>query len=794
MADFDVSSMLAAASKGKLGAAPSAAVPAPDAESSVIDVGGPSYSPAIPKGQQGSQVVVSPGQASAAPPDNTALTSPPPILDVSGALQAASKGEYKGLQQGQQQQQSVPGAVPPSPAAPPPSGPPPPIVPKPPTGMNWTDIPKAFTGSLAATLDAIPRGVVGDKVVSAVNAGMQTPFHMLGGMQGPGAAYNEAYDEDRAKTNSLSGAYPLANLGGGLTGALAGGAAMGPSLGMNSAAGLLPKLGAAGSYLGRNAAFGGLMSAAQGGDPTTGAAFGAAIPALGLAGSAIKAPFKAAYGKVAPLLGHGGQEASVGNTLSRNLGSSQIESSPVGPLNLAQATNNPEIAAQVDLAPAYNKAAQANLGQAQQSAVNNQIGKIGATSTGPDAAAALTKNIQAASDLAEKQENALWNVPWLTQATIPTSDIKSSVSQALNSLPSGLQIGVKGNIKSILKHLQKMPDQETVGNLNSIRTAMRLAGKPTESNPWAPAISHHMQSAFLDSMDRALNGPGVNSHVEAAWLRARDFTRNLRTGPLGGTDMKAVLDEGNKSSEVSRRLFNFSLGSPEGPQAISELSQFIDGLPAGKPVADNIKEAARSYLAAAMRDAGRVHDGQILNPKTLQDFIRKNEGALLRTGILEKPQMQAFNDLSDYTDMLRRPDQLLRQVNSATHPRGERAKTFIDDIISPWLKKGASLVGMGAMGAHGGIMHGGVGMLVGEKMMGMVSHVEDAMRSLKAEALFNPQLAQALVTKSSPANRALLSPRVRGIIDQARATVTSEATQLLPRTSNENKRPLQLAQ
>jgi hypothetical protein len=230
-------------------------------------------------------------------------------------------------------------------------------------------------------------------------------------------------------------------------------------------------------------------------------------------------------------------------------------------------------------------------------------------------------------------------------------------------------------------------------------------------------------------------------------------------------------------SEGAKNFFNFSNGSGEGPQSIAQLADFMDRLraqPGANVLAGRLRDAARSYVASALVKAGRSGEGQNLSPKLLQDFLRTNAPWMRRSGLFTAPQVNATNQLLDYLGMLRRPEQLLRQVNSATHANISREKTFIDEIMNPWGRKLVELAGLGLGGEHGGGL-GAIAMgAVGNAFEDSVLKAEIAMRGLMAQALLDPRVAQGLMMKATAANRAMLSPQARQIIDTARAAIGSD--------------------
>jgi hypothetical protein len=666
-----------------------------------------------------------------------------------------------------------------------------------------------FIGSLAATLNAMPRGLFGGKTVDAIEAATQTPQRMLYGdvpgpqqqgiygpqqpqgfrLAGPGQAFNEAQQRQQQMNKTLSEGYPLASLGGEMTGGLLGGAMAAPALGWAKAAGVLPRLAEGASYLGRNAGFGGAMSYLNGGDFGTGAGIGAVMPAAHIAGSAlINTPLQWGARQLPQLFSRDAQASAVGRTLAERMSGSPIQTSPVGPLSLAQATDNPVIAAYGDVAPSFNPTAHARLMQDQQDALNQQVARIGGPPrTAPDAANRLSTSLRAADDMIDNHEDMLWNVPQLSQQLVPTSAIKVALQGAIDQIPSGLRLGVTGPIREAVNLLDSMPRYETVGNLNSVRTAIRLASRPSERNPWASAVGSDLQQALTGVMDRTLSAPSIAPDIRTAWQDARDFTREARTGPLSTRPMATAISPEHGASTASRSLFNFSFGDPDGPNSLVDLARFMQlRVPGGGGLSSDIIDGARSYLAAGMRNAGRLDPGQNFNAKTLQDFIRTNSPWMQNSGILTAQQRTALTNLSDYTDMLRRPDNLLRFVSSPTMLRANPKDTFIDEIMNArgrWLAEIATTLGVG-------LGHSGVGGLIAGSASAAFEaatmRAETAMRGMMAEALQDPRVAQDFMRRASPGNWQLLSPKTRQIIDTARAAIGSD---VLPQLSAQPAAP-----
>lgn len=654
--------------------------------------------------------------------------------------------------------------------------------------------PQQLLGSTAATLAALPRGLVGGKTDDYLNAAGMTPLNMLLGWQGPSAAFDQSLKEIEGQNQDLASKYPQASTAGELTGALAGGAAAAPALGWESAVGLLPKAGAAASYLGRNAGFGALMSMANGGDATTGGAIGSLFPALHMAGAGLAAPFSWATRQFAPLFSNAAREQSVGNVLNRAAGGLPIESSSVGPLDLAQATNNPEIAARTDLAPSFNAEANAATRGAQQQAVTSQIGKIGAPASQADASATGTQAIRDLSGMTRERERELWNSPALTDFMFQTNALKQGAQSSLNAIQQddpGLMLGMTSDIRGALDGLGKLPDRANLQNINSFIGVLKsVARRPPMDNPRAGALATRLLNNVEQARDATITASGAPQTVQDAYQAARDFTRQ-RAGIFGTQDMRSVLSKNPTGafnadpSEGLRRFFNFSNGSGEGAANLKQLIEFADQVKndwlgrggQAQLVGDArnaLQSAARSYIAASLTKAARSAEGQNFNPKLLQDFLRTNAPWMKSSGLLAQPQIGAAEKLMGYAGMLRRPEQLLRQVNSSTQARQARSATFIDQIMNPWARRLIELGGV--LGGHhgGGMIGAGAGIAGGAAFEHAVGHAESAMREMMAEALMNPRIAQDLMMKASAANRAMMAPETRQLLATLRVAIGSD--------------------
>jgi hypothetical protein len=244
-----------------------------------------------------------------------------------------------------------------------------------------------------------------------------------------------------------------------------------------------------------------------------------------------------------------------------------------------------------------------------------------------------------------------------------------------------------------------------------------------------------LNNAFKNGMDDTFASSTVGDNIKQAYETARGYTREMRP-MFGAKDNASVV--GKNSAGTFRRdaseglapYFNFSNGSPEGAESIAQLSDFIGSLrhQAGSAgLSAEIRESAKSYVAASLTKAARLEEGQRFSPQNAIQFLSKNSGWMQSSGLFDKNQIKAANDLLEYSRLLRRTESLNMQSGSPTNARGETAKTFVDELLSPLVKRTISL---GAI-LGGGSSHGGAGALGGR----MAASAFDAMLHKAQESL-----------------------------------------------------------
>jgi hypothetical protein len=693
-----------------------------------------------------------------------------------------------------------------------------------------------FLQGLAATAEAIPRGAVGGKVLDIANAALATPLNMIygqpaGSAEAPMApkpapegfrfmglpdAFGQALAEQQAGHKQVQGEAPISSGIGEVTGALGTGLVAAPGLAFKGATTLpqtLPAVidmaGSVGSYLARNAGFGAATSYAAGGSPVTGAEIGggaaAVVPAIA---APLVAAGRTAYRTLAPVFSSAAQEASVAANLGRAVTPGEIQTSPVGPLSLVEATNNPAVAAKSDIAAAYNPAANTSLRTAQQQAVDAQIAKVGTPTTEAAASTTFGNTVRGARVLAGKEESRLWTVPALAVKEVTPTPIRESVGVALREMDPVLRDRMSGQLQALVNKLNRA-GRTTVRDLNGIRSELeRIARNSPDGTERSQART--LSDAFMEGMDRVpeiagapewsytpppsypgyagpprtpVTVPAVepDPEIAAAYQAARDYTREMRT-LFNDSKLAAVLKKAEgvyrmRPSDAAQTFFDFADGGPEGAQTITQLADFIENLkaqPGASKIAITLRDSARAYIAAALSDASRLGAGKAFSPAAMIQFLDKNKAWIASSGLFERPQVEAWQQLLEYGEMLRRPAQLLREVGSATQPRGVRAQSFIDQIMTPWIRRLGELVMTGAAAQ----LHGGVGAALSFMASGgfetAVMKAENAMRTTMAAALFDAQGAKDLLLKATANNARRLAPGTVKLLTQLRLAAGSD--------------------
>jgi hypothetical protein len=649
--------------------------------------------------------------------------------------------------------------------------------------------------------------------------------------------YNRLQQKQRDELAQFHADHPVGAAASGLAGGIASGGVVAPLFGTAPAG---ADLGLQAINYARNVAAGagtGFVSGfgeGQGGTQQRlqsgieGAKFGAALPAAVPAIAAVAAPtvdaLGTAAGKVlaapAKILSPAARTQSVANTLGRDVTAGQVASSPVGPLDLAQATGNPAIAGKVDYAlgsvPEANTTANA-LRTAQRSAVVNQIGKVGRATDRANASDEAVTALRAGHDVLKGEENHLWTVPELAKEKVTVDPIKSSVRQAVAAMDPEVAATMSARLRGIVNRIEKM-SQTTIRDLNVHRSDLQEIVR-TATDPQERAQARALSKAFLEGMDsipeiagRPAAATGMvkleegaskgnvvpeaqafgrkatpviapevapNPALKAAYDTARAYTRQLHSltdRPEVAPLFKAIYGEYKKdASEGAKQLLNLANGTPERPENLSQLADLVEqakSQPKAAQVASDMRDAIRAHFATSLLDAAKLNEGQRWDIAGLQQLLQRNLPWIQKNNIFDAGQVTALKDLLDYVRLLRAPDLMNVQGGSPTVRRLEAGKTFINSIMSPWLRHALAF---GTVGE--GFTHGGVGGVVGSAAAGALEHftlqAEAAMRTLMAHVLLDSKAAADLLRSAKTSPKAL-APQTKALFKELAYQVGAE--------------------
>jgi hypothetical protein len=401
-------------------------------------------------------------------------------------------------------------------------------------------------------------------------------------------------------------------------------------------------------------------------------------------------------------------------------------------------------------------------------------------------------------------------VPKLANAPVTPDPIQAHVNDAIAALDPVMRDEMPSMLRAQVAKLNRA-GPTTIRDLNGIRSRFESIARNSLDGT-ERSLARTLSDAFMEGMDHIPEIEGrpaaptgmirldegasagnivpeaqafgrkatpilseeVKSDPEmtAAYQAARDYTRQMRT-LFNNPDLAALLRKvqgvyTKDPSEGARQFFNFSNGSPEGAQTISQLADFLNGLksqPKAANIASGLLDSGRAYVAAALSDASRLNAGQIFNPKTMQDFLRKNAPWMQTSGLFTADQSKAAQDLLEYADMLRRPELLNAQSNSATNRRFNQAGTFIDRIMTPWMRHIAEI---GLVGA-GASAHGEVGAMAASAAAAGFEHAvkgaETAMRELMAGAVLDSRVGADLARRGKVPAKAI-SPQTKDLLNR----------------------------
>lgn len=321
----------------------------------------------------------------------------------------------------------------------------------------------------------------------------------------------------------------------------------------------------------------------------------------------------------------------VGNVLLDTTGGKvptfETAPTPGAPLNVAQASGNPELASLVDLRDAADVPAMKREVTGQNTALMNQAPRSGTSSlhalevAAERASTAATGLVKKAERISNTEEKRVWNTPALTQPNVSTSTAKQMVAKEMVDMranESGLALAIddSGALRRTIGELTAMPDKAAANQINAISSRFRkIARDPSESSD-VRLVAQRLGNRTQEGIWSAPEVAGVpaqhipattethimpDGHPEVVQIAARNIpgtpadpilVRDLKAAreftkreaeTFGHASFDNILNRNSRGNETVvpgtalNRFFDFGSGS-ERPGAIKNVVRFMDDI------------------------------------------------------------------------------------------------------------------------------------------------------------------------------------------------------------------------
>lgn len=589
-------------------------------------------------------------------------------------------------------------------------------------GYGAMDFARDVVGGTAAALNGVRHGMAGN-LPDYINAALGTPIRMAVGMQGPVAAFNQGLDEQRQYRDRAK-EYPIANIGGQLTGGVSGALLTAPAMEMQGGARAADLM----NYMARNGAYGGLVGWLSGDTPeerikgaNEGVNVGATLSGAGpVAGALLQAPVNAGrsvVNTVRNLFSNEGRDAIAGQVLREASGdfANTAARSPIPGLQLrtAQATGNPGLAALERTLASEPGAAGANPMQIVQNGrtaeqtqaltralIGDNAGIEPAILTN-QASAAGVQAIQGARAAAREVEQGLWNHPDLQGLNLNRDNLVNGVNRDVAALPPSFRRTIQsGPLGGFVDDLAEGGQHTTIQDVNALRS--RVLEQARAARAAGDNVTAGAAEALADSMLTRLGAQIDGTGAQTAYQAARDFTRQ-RAQAFGHPEFDAILRPnraGNMRANDETafgRFFDMNGGTDTGLTRLQGVSDLLraNGRAAE---ADALDQAARDYVGPSILRQARAGSGvdaaglPNLNVNTMTSTVNRVVPALSgapMTRALAGEAMAAGNA----AELLGRPASLRGDMNSTTYEKLRNR-----DLVSAVLGQ----AGSSSLGALGG--------------------------------------------------------------------------------------------
>ncbi len=659
-----------------------------------------------------------------------------------------------------------------------------------------------------------------------------------------GIPFSQAYDQNvqamRGARKAYETAHPwigtAAELGGAIIPAVA-------TSGLYGAAEAGAGLGTRALMLARNTGINAVQGAVAGGGMTegdlgqriTGAGQGAVLGAG--VGAAAAGLTKGVVGTYRALRPSAAVPRQAGQTLLDATGGRvpQVEPTPIPGMqrNVAQASNEPGLAATVRRSNALNDRAALEEAQANNAAVQRastemvgsgqHVGTRLASGrmTAPEASEKVVEGMQKAHDVIKQEEGRLWSQPAMsTKLNLPA--VKQTVNRAITNMPVRFKnvLTKNADMQAALDELANLPKGTTLADLNTIRSdLLSLARTLPREQGMAKKVAGDLAKAILDGIEK---NPALRNDPQAwsEYVAARAFTAKMWS-VFGHDPMQAMLrankfgNAGTDARTAAGRLFGFGKGTageriPGGVNAIGDMlddvqSQWraLGGAGGLDPATANaarseLIQGTRDFIVNSMLDHAESATLDLSGEPNMiwnrvSGFVRRNAGWIKNSGLMNQDQLDLLDSIGEAAKQVARPENLRGGKGSETYERLMKDPTLISLFSNAYVRWGARAAGagIGAALAHyfgetgiGAIL--GVGAEgLGEKMLQQFyAGSREQVRALVEQAIRDPDIAHDLMQKAASFKpnpktidwlRSIMAIELPGRFEQHRSTTPAYA-------------------
>jgi len=457
---------------------------------------------------------------------------------------------------------------------------------------------------------------------------------------------------------------------------------------------------------------------------------------------------------------------------------------PNVPLNIAQASGNPELASLVDVRNAANVPAlkrEVDLqNQGLVSAVPRSPTALSPEAEATRASTAATSAVQEAARLSNVEEKRVWNKPTLGEPRLSSSSPKQYVADMVDDLrrnEAGLALAIdeSGALKRTLSELTGMPDKVAANQINAISSRFRKIARAPAESPDVRLVATRLANATQEGIWNAPEVAGrpaqtapavTETHVlpdgttEQVQIGARttpeikpdpELTRDLRAAraftkeeaqTIGHASFDNILRRNSYGNETVvpgtalNRFFDFASGS-ERPGDIKDLSRFLDDIRSEWIKTGNLGEKYDPDTIAAVRADLEKNAKDFIASKFLsavsgaaEDMSGTRIMAAAKTakwletnrGLLQRTGLYTGPQIDAWNDMLTTA-RMVARGNELGRPVG--SPTYSRLMGNRWLDVFMSpLTHFVASSALGGVIGGTLGHFVGEGALGAILGME----------------------------------------------------------------------